>query len=152
MKGLKPYSGLIYLLSFTAVSIVATGTWLYALKTVPTPSPGGWLEVAVPHLAGMSIVAFTLIHLLIVLKDCGRRNSVTMQAYALFAAIFADILLSFYGETPARSLIAAVTALLFSYIALLLGVRVRGGVRNRQERQASPLCLCRSAESNRPRR
>ena len=126
MKRSALYSLLAATLALVAVFTVATGLWLYLLRSVPTPTLTGWLEIAALHLLGMGAVGFTLLHLLLVSKDDGGQGKPFRLSIALFAVICVDIAASLYGENIFRTLLAVLTFATFSGIATLLAAKATG--------------------------
>ena len=126
MKRSALYSLLAATLAVVAVFTVATGLWLYLLRSVPTPTLTGWLEIAAVHLLGMGAVGFTLLHLLLVSKDDGGQGKPFRLSIALFAVISVDIAASLYGENIFRTLLAVLTFATFSGIATLLAAKATG--------------------------
>lgn len=126
MKRSALYSLLAATLALAAVFTVATGLWLYLLRSVPTPTLTGWLEIAAVHLLGMGAVGFTLLHLLLVSKDDGGPGKPFRLSIALFGVISVDIAASLYGENIFRTLLAVLTFATFSGIATLLAAKATG--------------------------
>ncbi len=129
MRHNQIYKKIVVWISIYTIAIVASGSWLYLLRHSHTFY--SWetaLEIATPHIFGMGLMAFVLLHFLLFSK---KRPSPFFTSI-FFTTIFAEQAALFIHPSFLKPIIVGMNVMLFAVFVLFV-------LRTALERESVPL-------------
>lgn len=124
MKRQQVYRKIIIWIALFGLGIVCSGLWLYLLHTqalhhLYSHTIEVSLEIAVPHLIGMGVVAFVVLHFFLFVKIIPQKLIITASVI-LYSIILIDQMLLFFHSEWLKQFFVFTLAILFVIVLLLL--------------------------------